>query len=327
VGRENAIDRAGSGGMKLPWRSGVIPRNLRGQIDAALSREGLSFDDDAAAVNALVNAYHGYKNSYEKLQQGSPLPAPAAVDTAAPTPGAEAPGEPYYRPIFDFDGLRNDPQVIHNHDFMRDRAYIAAYGAGVDALKLDHKMYWRLHVVLYLASRGLKLEGDFVECGVWRGFLAAAIARYTNWDTVPKTFYLFDTFEGLAEDRLTAEERANTEKITHLNKHFADSFGAAQANFAAYPNIKLVKGFVPDTLTTVEIEKVAYLSLDMNNVSPEIAAAEYFWDRMVPSAPIILDDYGFVSYEAQKRAFDDFARRKGVEVLHLPTGQGLILKP
>jgi hypothetical protein len=42
---------------------------------------------------------------------------------------------------------------------------------------------------------------------------------------------------------------------------------------------------------------------------------------------ILLDDYGFVSYEEQKRGFDQFARSKGIEVLALPTGQGLILKP
>ena len=44
------------------------------------------------------------------------------------------------------------------------------------------------------------------------------------------------------------------------------------------------------------------------------------------SAAIVLDDYGFVSSEEQKRAFDDFARRKGTQVLALPTGQGIILK-
>ena len=44
-------------------------------------------------------------------------------------------------------------------------------------------------------------------------------------------------------------------------------------------------------------------------------------------AAIVLDDYGWFKHIEQKRAFDDFASRRGVQVLSLPTGQGLILKP
>jgi hypothetical protein len=65
----------------------------------------------------------------------------------------------------------------------------------------------------------------------------------------------------------------------------------------------------------------------MNCVAPEIAAAEYFWDKLVPGAVVILDDYGWEAHYEQKLAFDRFAARKGVMVLTLPTGQGLIFKP
>jgi len=42
---------------------------------------------------------------------------------------------------------------------------------------------------------------------------------------------------------------------------------------------------------------------------------------------MILDDYGHVGYEEQRCAFDKFAEEKNVDILCLPTGQGLILKP
>jgi len=41
---------------------------------------------------------------------------------------------------------------------------------------------------------------------------------------------------------------------------------------------------------------------------------------------VLLDDYGFVSYEEQKNALNVFAREKDIEILALPTGQGLIIK-
>jgi O-methyltransferase len=66
----------------------------------------------------------------------------------------------------------------------------------------------------------------------------------------------------------------------------------------------------------------------MNNKIPEIAAAEYFWDKLVSGAVIVLDDYAWGGYHmGQKLAFDEFAAKRGVEVLSLPCGQGLIIKP
>jgi len=39
-----------------------------------------------------------------------------------------------------------------------------------------------------------------------------------------------------------------------------------------------------------------------------------------------LDDYGFNLHIEQKIAFDKFALDKGVQILQLPTGQGVIFK-
>jgi hypothetical protein len=67
--------------------------------------------------------------------------------------------------------------------------------------------------------------------------------------------------------------------------------------------------------------------MDMNVAEAEIAAAEFIWPKMVPGAFMLLDDYGWQSHVNQKHAFDGFAARHGVEILSLPTGQGLLMKP
>jgi hypothetical protein len=67
------------------------------------------------------------------------------------------------------------------------------------------------------------------------------------------------------------------------------------------------------------------LSIDLNNFQPEIAAIEYLWDKLVPGAIVLLDDYAYSEkYVLQRLAWDNFAKRKGVEILNIPTGQGLI---
>ena len=65
----------------------------------------------------------------------------------------------------------------------------------------------------------------------------------------------------------------------------------------------------------------------MNCAEPELAAADHFWERLTPGALVLMDDYAYVGSHAQKTAMDEFARRRGVEVLSLPTGQGLIVRP
>ena len=84
---------------------------------------------------------------------------------------------------------------------------------------------------------------------------------------------------------------------------------------------------MPDTLPSVPIDRVAYLSLDMNIAEPEIAALEFFWDLLVPGAVVVLDDYGWSDHRVQYEAINTVASSLDVSVLTLPTGQGLLIRP
>ena len=64
----------------------------------------------------------------------------------------------------------------------------------------------------------------------------------------------------------------------------------------------------------------------MNAVMPEIAALDFFWDKISKGGVILLDDYGFKEHLAQKETQDVWAKNHGVAILSLPTGQGLIIK-
>jgi Macrocin-O-methyltransferase (TylF) len=249
------------------------------------------------------------------------------IARAGQTTKTKGDDEVLYTPIFDYDGLRNDPGIIHNHDFMRNPRFVRAYKRAVAGAGIDQKYYWRAHVAIWCASVGRALEGDFVECGVWKGLLSTTIMSYFDWSNIGKTFYLFDTFRGVDESQL-AEDEIQKGTIAHFREMYKeDLYEGVVANFSEFKNVKIVRGSVPETLAQENIEKVSYLSIDMNNSTPEIAAANHFWDRLSPGAPILLDDYGFVNYEVQKKAFDAWAARHGVHILALPTGQGLMIKP
>jgi hypothetical protein len=65
----------------------------------------------------------------------------------------------------------------------------------------------------------------------------------------------------------------------------------------------------------------------MNCSPPEVAAIRHLWDRLTPGAPVLLDDYAGFGYEWQKIGMDVFASERGLSILSLPTGQGLLIKP
>lgn len=229
--------------------------------------------------------------------------------------------------VYDQDGLRS----VHNHDFMRDRDFRRAYARGVTAAGSDYQWHWRVHVGLWAAFSSRKLDGDFVECGVNRGFLSSAIMEELEWDRVGKTFYLLDTFAGVPEEMISTSERS-AEEIHRNRQNFDSGFyvrgvESVVRNFSQWRNVRIIQGPVPETLPMVDTARVSYLHLDMNSASPEVAALEYFWEKLVPAAMILLDDYAYVGYQSQKAAMDAFAQERDVRVLCLPTGQGLLVKP
>jgi hypothetical protein len=222
-----------------------------------------------------------------------------------------------------------------NVDFLKDPDFVQAYRRGMDSghkisrpagSREDIHLEWRVMVCCWAGWQAKQLAGDYVECGVNTGIFSLAVCQYVDFNATGKRFWLFDTYSGIPEDQVTPVEHAGG-RIEHSRASYEECYELAKRNFSPYPRSRLVRGTVPDSLATVPIDQVCYLSLDMNLVLPEIAAIRYFWDKLVPGAPVILDDYGWLGYEAQKVAMDEFAAGKGLKVLPLPTGQGLLIKP
>ena len=227
----------------------------------------------------------------------------------------------YGRVTYNEDGLAS----AHHPTFLEDPHFIESYAAGQATGSWPHgNLRWRAHVICWAAARGAQLPGDFVECGVNRGGYAMTVIHYVDFARMEKRFFLLDTFEGLLATQLTDEER----RLGLRGGGYTPCYDAVRRTFAPYGDaVRVIRGVVPDTLPQVCTERIAFLSIDMNAREPEIAAAEYFWDRLVTGAVMVLDDYGWRKHAAQRLAFDEFARRRGVPLLALPTGQGLIFKP
>ncbi|OYU46894.1 MAG: methyltransferase [Rhizobiales bacterium PAR1] len=214
---------------------------------------------------------------------------------------------------------------------MNEPGFKAAYARGLKAAGQDYFWHWRVHVGLWAARLASGTAGDFVECGVNRGFLSSAIMQSLDWDSTGRTFFLLDTFRGIDATFITEEEARSgimDKNQAELDSGFYTSdVEQVRQNFSEWQNKRIIAGAIPNTLPEITAEKVAFLHIDMNCSPPEVAALNFLWDRIPPGGVILFDDYAYHGFRPQKIGIDGFASQVGCSVLSLPTGQGLLIKP
>ena len=221
--------------------------------------------------------------------------------------------------------------TYHNADFLNDPHFKESYRLGKetdkDTLLKNYDIQWRIHVLCWAAKHAMKLAGDFVDCGVHTGIFARAIINYVDFQKSDKKYYLLDTFDGLDAKYSSAQEMERNTTMGYDSEDSNILFSDVVSTFKSFKT-KIIKGSIPETLLQVDTEQVAFLSIDMNCVYPEVSALNFFWDKLVSGGIIVLDDYGYSNmHNEQKLAHDAFAKTKNIEILTLPTCQGLIIKP
>jgi O-methyltransferase len=187
---------------------------------------------------------------------------------------------------------------------------------------------WRLNTLVWGGRRGLRMGGDLVECGTFKGDMAWVVLQTIGAERIPR-FWLFDSFEGFSPDFSSAEDFPDNPGFLDFANWFyreAGLYEYVRDRFASFANVKVVKGFLPEAIDAAGPERIGFLHIDLNSPRAEIAVLERLFDRVLPGEVIVFDDYGWKMFHKQKEAEDHFMRRRGYEILELPTGQGLVIK-
>lgn len=202
-----------------------------------------------------------------------------------------------------------------NLSLFEDGPFLAAWKDNVES-HADQAIAWRRYVLACAAYHCVQLEGEFVECGAYTGVGVKTVIDYLGGVEFPKTFWAYDIFEH--------EETM----LNHaMPAHGAGLYERVCKKFEPYPQVRIVKGFIPEVFADGCPERIAYLHIDLNQAPAEIAALEHLFDRMVPGGILILDDYEWSGvYRPQKLAEDAWFDARQYRVMPLPTGQGLVIK-
>tara|TARA_B100000989_G_scaffold297156_1_gene282116 strand:+ start:68 stop:865 length:798 start_codon:yes stop_codon:yes gene_type:complete len=175
---------------------------------------------------------------------------------------------------------------------------------------IDNNIDWRFHIVNWAANHCKSLEGDFLEFGVYYGFLARSMCQYIDFENLDKSFYLFDTW---------GNDDAS-------EKYKNDIFEEVKKRFINYQNVFFHRGLLPGTLKKLsKLERISYMSLDLNDGKIEREILEFTYSKIVKGGVVYIDDYGW-NYPELRRELNDFLIDKDETLLHFPNGSTILIK-
>ncbi len=194
-----------------------------------------------------------------------------------------------------------------------------------------------INAVEYIIKNNI--EGDFVECGVWRGgCILIMIRTLMKYGVKDRIIHLYDTFEGMSEPTevdisitgeyaqqlLRAKERdeedhiwayAPIEKVQKL----LESTGYYTEK------IKYHKGKVEDTIPKNIPSKIALLRLDTDWYESTKHELEHLYPLLVPSGVLIIDDYGH--WQGARKAVDVYFQDKKILLNRIDYTGRIAVKP
>lgn len=178
---------------------------------------------------------------------------------------------------------------------------------------------------LELFKRALKVDGDIVECGVFKG---ASLSRFVKFRSVfegscARKIIAFDIFGDFPEQpthdldtakRLEFIKEAGSESIE------MEDLKAIFERLGLYKNIQLIKGNILETVPKYKIKnessKIAMLHIDVDLYEPTKVCLDMLYPLVVNNGIVILDDYN--KFPGATKAIDDFFKGRDIRIKQLP---------
>jgi O-methyltransferase len=179
--------------------------------------------------------------------------------------------------------------------------------------------------VKYIVDK--QIEGDIVECGVWRGGSMMAVAKTLQWlGDSDRDLYLFDTFEGMtlptendvefdgmaAKTLLASSDKSDTESVWCYAPLQGVKTVLSETGYEP-GRMVFVQGRVEETLPESAPERIALLRLDTDWYESTRHELEHLYPRLVPGGVLIIDDYGH--WQGARKAVDEYIAKHQLSLL------------
>lgn len=181
------------------------------------------------------------------------------------------------------------------------------------------RMYMIRNFILSISD----IDGEWAECGVFKGSTSLMMAEYSNRYNLLKKdrkIHLFDSFEGLSEIG-KHDLGTNMKKGDYLGTE-----DEVKKNLSKYDQFKFHKGWIPEKFNEVEDHNFSFVHIDVDLYQPIKDSLSFFFPRMVKGGLIVLDDYGCNQTPGAFLATEEIAKEFNVPIMRLKSGQACIRK-
>lgn len=180
------------------------------------------------------------------------------------------------------------------------------------------------------------IDGDVVECGVWRGRSLLWLSIFVKEELRGRKVWGFDTFEGFptpgGEDqshrRLQRGELGDT-SIPYVSNLL---LRAGLDRPFVTSQLTLIKGLFQESLTKYRGEGIAFLNLDVDLYDSYRTCLEQLYPQVVPGGVVVFDEYlntkEHTKFPGAQRAIDEYLG-EAVALLQRDdaTGKYFLVKP
>ena len=190
----------------------------------------------------------------------------------------------------------------------------------------NERLFALIEAVKYIVNN--HIEGDIVECGVWKGgSMMAAAETLRKLGQTNRNLYLYDTYAGMTAPTDADKAHNNETAAALLEKDINNksdsvvwaysSVEEVRANVATigYPAqlIHFIEGDVLKTIPATVSEKIALLRLDTDWYESTKHEMIHLYPKLVSKGALIIDDYGF--WKGSRQAVDEYIAENKVQIL------------
>lgn len=254
-----------------------------------------SFDDALRILDVPSEVHENVRQALRTLVSAGML-----TDAADPTP--PIPSDVPLR-----DPAEEVARLVAAHPDIEklDPAFVALYRGLTHSTLTSVPLAYALYQAVRHIIRA-DLPGALVECGVWRGgSMALAAAMLAEFGDRRRELWLYDTFDWRWDQLADCDgftllgclKQGGVEEVgqdDHLRMGTSvEEVGRLLAS-TGYPRdlIRLVPGYVQDTIPGQAASRIALLRLDTDLYESTLHELTHLYPRLVPGGILIVDDYG-----------------------------------
>ena len=161
-----------------------------------------------------------------------------------------------------------------------------------------------------LLESTLRLPGDVIECGVYRGASLQRLACTLKDQAPHKTLFGLDSFQGFPENNVDAVDVGPLRSLAGIKGKFrfcADTPDRLQRIFQAFDvRAELVPGYFADTLPLFAGHQFCFIHLDVDLYASYKECLAALYDRLTPGGVIVFDEWNHDAWPGSTLAIKEF---------------------